>query len=121
MLALATLTSCVYVPVPENPISSPHAVHESFLQSEKTTRTDILLRFGDPDQTEQAERFFIYRWEHVTGILAFGYGPMASGKSFKGDVFLVIEFKSDGSLARHQRFESPREMFSWMNESPVAK
>lgn len=103
ILAL-TVVGCVvfYVPTPTHG-PGRFVISERDLETlepNKTTRADILLRFGDPMQRLEQDRFFIYTWELTHGYLAVGAPGSGEVVPIKKHHYVAFEFASDHRLTR---------------------
>jgi len=73
-----------------------------FLEQRKTTREDILLRFGEPDLNIENGRVLAYHWAVVHGYWFVGGAGGAAAGAIPKSYFLVIEFDDDGLLKRSE-------------------
>ena len=109
LLALAgmLLTGCLYVPTPEHGLLSGRgAIHEEdleFLTVGGTTRTDVLLRFGEPDLTRQDEQVLAYTWAVTQGYFAAGAGYSGGAGPVPRHYLMLFQFDDQGKLARFER------------------
>ena len=83
VIFLIGLVGCAIFPTPEHDLLEGRGkIDESdiaFLTVGKTTREDVLLRFGEPDLVLYDQRILIYRWSVIQGyIFAIG-GYSAAG------------------------------------------
>ena len=116
--------SCLYMPTPEHGDSQiPDEVMNFFVPGE-TTRADVLLRFADPVQRLEEDRYFIYHWNTVIGYLAFGAGYSGDVVPDKNPNYLVLEFTPDGLLYRWRHFEAgylqghpEKKILEWMKKN----
>jgi len=104
---LIGLVSCGLFPTPEHDLLKGRGkIEESdiaFLTAGKTTREDVLLRFGEPDLVLYDQRILIYRWSVIQGygfiLLYGGYsGPISR------DYLFMLEFDGEGRLKRFERY-----------------
>jgi outer membrane protein assembly factor BamE (lipoprotein component of BamABCDE complex) len=72
---------------------------ESF-EPGKTTRTDILLRLGDPAERLEEDRFFVYQWKRIHGYFFAGGGYKGVAGELSAMHSLGIEFTPDNRLKR---------------------
>lgn len=118
-------SSCVYVPVPPLDSGSPKGViNEELIQSLKpgeTTREDLLLVVGAPDNQYEQDRYFIYEWEAAEGVFV-GYG--VEGHTITH--YFCVEFDEDNRIKRFAHFKSGlfkskynalNEKHKWIHES----
>lgn len=63
----------------------------------KTTKTEILLAFGDPSRTMDNEKVFFYSWTEGGNIKVLGIG----GSSSESKSFVVI-FDSENIVKNHK-------------------
>jgi hypothetical protein len=119
---LLLLSGCIAIPTPEH--GGPYIAKETFLSLEagKTQRAEVLMRFGDPAERLQEDRFLIYPWERIAGyVFVGGYGGGAVGGWTRGH-FLCLEFTPDGMLKRFVHLEGVwgdalrRRLEAWMAE-----
>jgi hypothetical protein len=70
------------------------------------TRTDVLLRLGNPAERLEGDRFFVYRWERIHGLVLFLVPGFAGSSGPIWDKhYLGLEFTTDGHLKRFQFFD----------------
>lgn len=86
---IAALTGC------GTPIGNQQLL--DFIQDDKTTREEVLLRLGEPSATFQNERILTYRVDQDDG----GYIVVSKSESFSAKFSLVLSFDEDGVLRRH--------------------
>jgi Uncharacterized lipoprotein len=97
---------CVVIPTPEHALLEGRGeITESditFLSVSKTTREDVLLRFGEPDMVLHDQRILIYHWSvsHGYWLLAGGYS--ATGGPIPKDYLFMLEFDEEGRLNRFE-------------------
>lgn len=107
LLGLMTvgLSGCIIIPTP--PHGGDHIITEEMIASlelGKTTRSDILLRLGDPVERLHDDRFFAYRWTQTHGYILVGsYVSGAVGRIPAGH-YLGLEFTSDNRLKQAKVF-----------------
>ena len=72
------------------------------LQVGVTTREEVLLRLGEPDEVLAGGRVLVYRWTEARGFLAAagGYGAGVVAVPFPGHRALRLEFGPDARLTR---------------------
>ena len=96
-------SGCVYVPLP--PLDSDKGViNEELIKSIKpgeTTREDLLLVVGAPDNQYEQDRYFIYEWEAVEGAFV-GYGVADHIITH----YFCVEFDEDNRIKRFAHFKS---------------
>ena len=113
-LSLATMltavTGCIVLPVPVNyhthgSRKNLRAEDTPWLVPRQTTRTEIVLRLGEPDEIEEDGSKLVYRWEKIYLQLwvAGGGGYSAAGgrTDFGRDYALELTFDSHGNLTNH--------------------
>lgn len=132
-LVAVALQGCVVFPVPtpkHGLISGRGEVTEADtvgFEVGKTTREEVLLRFGEPSATFQDERVFLYHWSTVRGyvVVAWMYdigNPELS--PIPQDYLLLLAFDDSGHLRRFERtslgfFESgATHVDQWINGLP---
>jgi hypothetical protein len=92
----------------------------------KTTKEDILLKLGEPDQRLFEEQYFIYHKETLAGIWIFA-GNLSGGMGGNYDLnYFCLEFDSDHKLKRYKFFDQnflgslgshpEYEIMRWMND-----
>ncbi len=104
---LVWLVGCVVIPTPEHGLLEGRGkIDESdiaFLTVSKTTREDVLLRFGEPDLVLHEQRILIYHWKvsHGYWFAGGGYGA-AGGGPIPMDYLFMLEFDGEGRLKRSE-------------------
>ena len=102
-LTTALVSACVILPVPTPPIGARVISDEAqeSIKSGTTTRTDVLLTLGDPDERQGDDRFFAYNWRVSYASVAVGVaylggmvGPMWWYRCF------AVSFDPAGTVAR---------------------
>ena len=97
------LSGCIIIPTPSHGGVGviPGETIESF-EPGTTTRTDVLLRVGDPAERLQEDRFFVYEWERVHWYIAVdgGYGGPINIPHY-----LWLKFMPDGRVKRVKRLD----------------
>jgi hypothetical protein len=92
-----------------------------FLKAGATTRAEVLLRYGEPEEIVDEGRGFVYAWTRITGMWAYAIvvpSPSPGGSAwgtwgtggygyFTATTLLLLEFDSGNRLTRYA-FE-PRE------------
>ena len=93
LLALLAVVAsgCVYIPTPGTKPFNEEVVAR--IISGKTTRTDVLASFGNPDHRYLDDRLFAYYDDQLKGV-AISYGI---GANFKG-YYLLVEFDESGTV-----------------------
>ena len=118
--------SCIYVPVPASDLRSvlgviPNETIKS-LKVGETTREDLLILVGDPDELYEHERFFIYQWEILEGVFVVPGGGDAVYKVH----YLCVEFDEKNRIKRLAHIKSGffksldkarEETYEWMSKS----
>lgn len=104
---LIGFVGCGVFPTPEHDLLEGRGkIDESdiaFLTVGKTTREDVLLKFGEPDLVLYDQRILIYRWRVIQGygfilLYAIDYGPVSR------DYLFMLEFDGEGRLKRFERY-----------------
>lgn len=125
------IMSCIYVPLPPHSIRSAHGVipEEVYksIKLEETTRGDLVLLIGGPDQVYEGERYFIYHWEVSEGVAG---GPRGAHKDVYVTHYFCVEFYKGNRIKRFKHIESglidriykdggeaSAEMIKWMSDS----
>ena len=111
--------SCAYIPTPEHGRGIIPDEVMNILVSGETTRADVLLRFGDPIQRFEEDRFFLYHWKIITGYVGGG-GTMAPSEDLN---YLCLEFTPENLLKRWKHFEGglfwnhpEKQILEWMKD-----
>lgn len=101
---------CLIIPVPHQAAGSRGTIGEErarFLRAGETTREEVLLTLGEPEEVLDDERFFVYRWERAlttTVIIFFPYAPVgASGTVITARHRFRIEFDDRGLVKSVER------------------
>jgi hypothetical protein len=111
-IVLAAFAGCIVIPTPEHGLLKGRGkIDESdiaFLEEGKTTREDVLLRFGEPDVVMGDQRILVYHWEVSKGYwLLVAGGPYGAGGVAGGDIpknyLFMLEFDEEGRLKRFER------------------
>jgi len=103
---LVALVGCVVIPTQEHLIEGRGKIDESdiaFLTVSKTTREDVLLRFGEPDLILNDQRIMIYHWIVSHGYWLTGGGYSAVGGPISNDYLFMLEFDEEDRLKRFER------------------
>lgn len=114
-------SSCpVYIPLPAHDLRSVKGViSNNLIESLKpgeTTREDLLLLAGAPDERYEQDRYFIYEWEASEGMIGLVI-PGGSGSSQDHIVvhYLCVEFDEDSRIIRYEHIKSG--LFKTANEA----
>jgi hypothetical protein len=103
---ISVLVSCIYIPTAEHGLMSGRAmIRDSDIQGlepGKTTRADLLLKFGDPRERLDDDEFFCYEWERVQGVVGGMYWSADMGKQH----FFCAQFSADNVLLRKGHIEA---------------
>jgi len=116
------LVGCIYVPYPFANRNEITMIERSFLDVGETTRTDVLLHYGDPNSQREFlyndgdERFFEYEWSGIAGAWCFGFGYAGGCVDRRVSRSLVLEFAPDGRLLRYELLE-PKDTECWISNS----
>ncbi len=107
LATMVALQACLYIPTPEHGLISGRAMigNEEIedLELGKTTRADVLLKFGDPSERLDDDAFFCYEWERVQGVVAVAGGASADvGKRH----FFCVQFSEEGILVRAEHIKA---------------
>lgn len=104
ILALSLQTGCLIWPFPTGDMLAGRGritpQYVSSLQVGRSTREDVLLHLGEPDEVVDGGRTLVYRWTEVRGFLAAGGYGGAVAIPFSGHRALRLEFGPDARLAR---------------------
>ncbi len=110
------LASCVMLPVPtpEDKVLAGKPVEDgqlSFIETEITTKEEVIERLGNPNVIWEDARTFIYSWDMRQGILLWAAGAHYTGGVGKKDIakhyLLLIQFDEKGRVLRFARMERP--------------
>jgi hypothetical protein len=103
MLLAGALAGCVVVPLPPHD-PTQEAVRWLAQEAGEASRTELLLRLGEPDQVADEERLLIYRWHDPRLlVLLVGNAPGAvGGFSLEKEFDLVLRLDARGRLASHE-------------------
>lgn len=108
-ILLTSIAGCILVPTPPIGINEIPAEQLKAVQPGRTTRTDVLMALGVPDERLREDRVFIYRWNRlraVGGIGGAGAGvPIAIDDRFA----FAIEFDREGRVIRAGDFSAFRD------------
>ena len=100
------LSGCVVIPTPEHGLlqgrGEIRATDIAFLEAAKTSREEVLLRFGEPDRILGRDRILVYHWAVSHGYWFVGGAYTANGGPITKEYLLMMEFDARGIL---QRFE----------------
>jgi outer membrane protein assembly factor BamE (lipoprotein component of BamABCDE complex) len=105
------LAGCIIIPVPtpEHSTASSRAFIEAEeiarIQPGKTTREEILLRYGAPDAALKNQQLFVYSWDRIAAYLLVAWGAPEYGGGGETvpvgrEHTLFIEFDEDNIVRR---------------------
>jgi hypothetical protein len=106
LLVLALQTGCLIWPFPTGHLLAGRGritpQYVSTLQVGTSTREDVLLRLGEPDEVVDGGKVLVYRWTEARGFFAAGggYGAGVVAIPFPGHRALRLEFGPDARLVR---------------------
>jgi len=106
LLAVFFLAGCIMIPIPEDEGTLTFGrgqIQEtdlSFLEPGKSTREEVLLRFGEPSQVLNNEKLIVYRWAVDAGLLVVYPAPILDYSRF---YVVLLEFDENGRLVRTKR------------------
>lgn len=69
----------------------------------QSTREEVVLRLGEPDEALESGTIFLYRWTEVRGFIVLGGYGSAVAAPFPGHRYLRLEFDGTGRLT-HKSF-----------------
>ena len=105
-LFLVGFVGCIVIPTPEHALLEGRGeIDESditFLTVSKTTREEVLLRFGEPDLVLHDQRILIYHWTVSHGYFFVGGGYSGAGGPIPKDYLFMLEFDGEGRLKRFE-------------------
>lgn len=122
-LALASLSfhGCVIIPTPEHGLASGRGqiteADTGSLEVGKTTREEVLLRFGEPSASLDDEKIFIYDWSVIIGYWGAAAYVAVGGGNFTKRYQVTLEFDERGRLERHERTLRTATMPGWFRAS----
>ncbi|WP_243287267.1 MULTISPECIES: hypothetical protein [Geothrix] len=104
-LALSLQTGCLIWPFPTGDLLAGRGritpQYVSSLRVGASTREDVLLHLGEPDEVVDGGKILVYRWTEARGFIAvagsYGGGVVAP---FPGHRALRLEFGPDARLVR---------------------
>lgn len=115
--AVALFAGCIPIPTPGWVKGEIPAATIAAIEPGRTTRADVLLALGDPEDRLAGDTGFVYPWEEVVGTVSFWTGyPMAVPLAgVRGDVChkLVVQFRPTGEVARVKHFEGQTSFPGW--------
>ena len=124
ILSILLIAGCLYVPTHEHGESMITDEAMKFFEPHKTTRADVLLRFGDPVQRLEGDRYFIYHWETIIAYIFVGGGYSGAVGPDTNLHYLCLEFTPDNILKRWKHFEEgylqlhpEKQIYEWMEEN----
>jgi hypothetical protein len=98
---------CLIIPTPEHSLLEGRGkIEESdmvFLENERTTREEVLLRFGEPDLILDHDRLLVYHWAVSHGYWFVGAYYTGGGGPIPKDYLFILEFDDKGFLKRFER------------------
>jgi hypothetical protein len=114
VLAAPWLAGCIIVPIPhrDGPVVTSRRVVEpaetAFIRPGATTRADVLLHLGEPDESWDDDRILAYAWNTSNVTLHFAvFAGMAGGGGGANEItvdhYLLFEFGDDGAVKRFGR------------------
>ena len=104
-LVLSLQTGCLVWPFPTGDLLAGRGritpQYASSLRAGASTREDVLLHLGEPDEVLEGGRVLIYRWTETRGFFAVAgsYGGSVVAP-FPGHRALRLEFGPDARLVR---------------------
>ena len=104
----AVFAGCIVIPTPEHTLLEGRGeIGESdiaFLEKSKTTREDVVLRYGEPDLVLHDQHTLVYHWKIAHGYCFIaGYNYSAAGGVIPKDYLFMLEFDEEGRLKRFER------------------
>ncbi|MGE5839022.1 MAG: YajG family lipoprotein [Deltaproteobacteria bacterium] len=104
---LGVFSGCVIIPTPEHTLLDGRGKIEAsdvvFLENAKTTREEVLLRFGEPDLILDHDRVLVYHWAVSHGYWFVGAYYTGAGGPIPKDYLFILEFDDQGFLKRFER------------------
>lgn len=103
-VALSLQIGCLIWPFPTGDLLAGRGritqKYAATLQVGVTTREDVLLRLGEPDEVQAGGKVLVYRWIEARGFVAVGAYGSAVLVPFQGHRALRLEFGDDARLVR---------------------
>ena len=106
---LVVLAGCAIIPTPECGLLEGRGKIDksdiAFLTVGKTTKEDVLLRFGEPDMIFHNQRVLIYHWQVIHGyyVWAAPYAAVGDMGPISKDYSVMLEFDEQEHLKRFER------------------
>jgi hypothetical protein len=98
---------CLIIPTPEHTLLEGRGkIEESdmvFLENARTTREEVLLRFGEPDLILDHDRVLAYHWAVSHGYWFVGAYYTGAGGPIPKNYLFILEFDDKGFLKRFER------------------
>jgi hypothetical protein len=98
-LLIASISGCILIPTPPVGINEIPGERLKLVQPGKTTRVDVLMAYGNPDERHSDDRVFIYRWDRLRAVGGIG-GPVAAPIAISDHFAFAIEFDAEGRVVR---------------------
>jgi hypothetical protein len=106
ILCIFCLVGCIVVPTPEHGLLGGRGkIEESdivFLECTKTSREEVLLRFGEPDLILNQDRTLVYHWVVSHGYWFVGAHYTGGGGPIPKDYLFILDFDEHGKLSRYE-------------------
>ena len=122
IIVIILINSCVYIPLPEHGEGVVPDEAMNFLVPGETTRVDVILRFGDPIQRFEEDRFFLYHWKLIDGYLII----LDADSPMEELNYLCMEFTHENLLKRWKHFEGgfwfnhpEKQIMEWMKDKEL--
>ena len=110
-LLSALIAGCVPIPTKEHGLITGRgqilAEDVTSLENGKTSREEVLLKFGEPSLVLNNQKTLVYRWTvSAGGYIGVVVMPMAAapvGGDITKDYLVILEFDGEGRLVRFER------------------
>jgi len=106
-IVLGAFTGCMIIPTPEHALLEGRGKIDdsdlAFLGKDKTSREEVVLRFGEPDLTLEHDRILVYHWIVSQGYWFVGAGYSGQGGPIPKVYIFMLEFDEQGFLKRFER------------------
>lgn len=96
----AALAGCVVIPTPPVALDGPTADALERIRVGSSSRADVLLSLGSPDERLHDDRVFFYRWKRLRAVGALGAFPVAAPFGVTDTVQYALGFDDAGAVAR---------------------
>ena len=106
-IVLGAFWGCMIIPTPEHTLLEGRGKIDdsdlAFLNKDKTSREEVVLRFGEPDLILDHDRILVYHWVVSQGYFFVGGGYSGAGGPISKVYIFMLEFDEHGLLKRFKR------------------